>query len=421
MKQTAKFIAVDLGASSGRVMAAHWDGRRFSMEEIHRFSNGGVSVGDHLHWDILHLWAQTQQGLAKYSGRYRASPDAIGVDAWGIDFGLLDDAGRLIGNPMHYRDTRTDGIPELLFANVAEQAVFAETGVQTWQINTLFQLYSMVLAKDAQLRQAATMLTIPDLFLYFLSGLKIAEYTEATTTQMYSHPQKGWARELLAKVDIPLRILPDVVQPGTLLGTIRQSVLRSCCFERDVSLVAVASHDTASAVAAIPNMDADSVFISSGTWSLMGAEVAEPNISEGARRLHFTNEGAANGAFLLLKNLTGLWIMQECLQYWTKRGIAHDWNGLVEAAAAASPLQAIFEPNDNRFNAQTNMPSAVQEYCRAAGQIIPETPGAIVRSLFESLALKYRSVLESLERFQAGIFRRYELLGVGRSIGCFAR
>jgi rhamnulokinase len=413
MENTAKFIAVDLGASSGRVMAARWDGRRFALEELHRFSNGGVHIADRLHWDVLRIWSEMQIGFTKFCTHFRDVPDAIGVDAWGIDFGLLDKAGRLIGNPVHYRDDRTQGIPEFLFSIVSEEEIFAETGVCTWHINTLFQLYSMVLAKDPQLECGATLLTIPDLFLYFLSGSKGAEYTEATTTQMHSARQHGWAKGLLQKAGIPIHILPELVQPGTILRPVRANVLKNCGFGRDFPVVAVASHDTASAVAAIPNMDANSAFISSGTWSLIGVEAAEPNTSKEALRLHFTNEGGANGSVLLLKNLSGLWIIQECLQYWEKQGQQYQWNDVVQAAALAEPFRSLFEPNDERFNVQTNMPAAIQEYCRTTCQPAPETVGAFARALFESLALKYRSVLESLELLTGKTLSTVRVVGGG--------
>src|ERR1700741_3853755 len=295
MRNGTRFLSVDLGASSGRVMAAHWDGQRFELEELHRFANGGVRVGDRLFWDVLHIWSEMKTGFSRFKARYEESPASVGIDAWGVDFALLDAAGRLIGNPVHYRDERTRGVQEVLFSKVSAEALFEETGVQTWQINTIFQLYSMVLANDPQLAGAATLLTIPDLFSYFLCGARRVEYTEATTTQMFSHQRAGWATGTLERLSIPVHVLPDIVQPGTIVGRIDKDILANCGFERDVPVVAVASHDTASAVAAIPEMGPDSVFISSGTWSLMGAEVSLPNVSSEARRLQFTNEGAAHG------------------------------------------------------------------------------------------------------------------------------
>jgi rhamnulokinase len=412
MKSAVRFVAVDLGASSGRVMAGAWDGRRFTMEELHRFANGGVSVGSGLYWDVLNMWTQMQEGLGKFRRHFPGSPESVGVDAWGVDFGLLDNDGRLMGNPVHYRDARTDGIPPLVLAKVSDEELFAETGVQTMQLNTLFQLYSMVL-DDSQIRCAGTLLTIPALFRYFLTGAKSVEYTECTTTQMYSALGRDWARPMLQKIGIPLHILPEVVQPGTTVSPIRPAILDNCGFAEAIPAIAVASHDTASAVAAIPCMDAHSAFISSGTWSLMGVEVAQPDTSAEALRLHFTNEGGADGAFLLLKLLTGLWIIQQCTQHWRTHGQSYRQQEVMAAAAEAAPLKSLFDPNDKRLQVQNNMPGAIVEYCRATGQPAPETTGAFARCALESLSLKYRSVLESLELLSGRSLRTLRVVGGG--------
>jgi rhamnulokinase len=392
-----RFIAADLGASSGRVMVGQWDGNRFSIEELHRFLNRGVSVDTGLYWDVLGIWSRLQEGMLKYHARFNDPPDGIGIDAWGVDFGLLDKRGRLIGNPVHYRDARTRGVPERFFKLLPESEVFAATGTQTMAINTLFQLYCMILEEDPQLRQADTLLMIPDLLLYFLTGEKNIEYTEATTTQMYSLPKNSWSTDILLRAGIPASLFPRVIQPGTIVGSVSRGVLLACGFTRPVPAVAVASHDTASAVAAIPHMDAESAFISSGTWSLVGAEVAEPNISESARKLHFTNEGGADGKVLLMKNVTGFWILQECMRCWKLQGHDFEWSDMIWAASAAKALCFCFDPDDECFQAQDDMPMAIQEYCRTTGQVVPDTIGEIARSAFESLSLKYRSVIEQLE------------------------
>jgi rhamnulokinase len=413
MSHSASFLSVDLGASSGRVMAAQWDGRRFNLEELHRFTNGGVRAGDRLYWDALHIWSQMQVGFSKFKTRWQGSPVSIGVDAWGVDFALLDAAGRLIGNPVHYRDQRTQGMPEAAFPPLSEEALFRETGVQPWQINTIFQLYSMALEKDPQFERAATLLSIPDLFSYFLCGARQVEFTEATTTQMFAWREASWAGQTLEKLAIPLRILPGIVRPGTVLGKIRSSVEEECGLDGDVSVVAVASHDTASAIAAIPDMDEGSVFISSGTWSLMGTGVSHPNVSERARQLHFTNEGAADGRFLLMKNLAGLWMMQECVRHWERDGQRYEWPDLLEAAAHAAPFRTLLDPNDKRFEVQNNMPCVIRNYCRDMGQCLPETAGEFARAVFESLALKYRSVLSSLEELTSRTFSAIRIVGGG--------
>ena len=396
MAQTAHFIAADLGASSGRIMLGEWNGRSFSLRELHRFANGGVRAAGSLYWDILGIWQQIQTGLRKHHATCKQIPAGIGVDAWGVDFGLLDRFGRLVGNPVHYRDARTDGMPKQVFNMVPERAWFAETGVQTMPINTLFQLFSMVRAQDPALDSTKTLLMIPDLCAYLLCGEKKVEWSEASTTQMYSARRGDWARDLLDAVHLPIDILPAVTQPGTLLSPLRAEVLEECGFAQPFPAIAVASHDTASAVAAIPNMDDHSVFLSSGTWSLMGVEAAEPDTSDTALRMGFTNEGGAGGANLLLKNMTGLWIVQECLRYWSGEAYSYSWTDLIAAAETATPFRSLINPDAPEFQAPCDMPRAIGNYCMATGQHAPRSVGEIARCAFESLSLNYRSVLDAL-------------------------
>jgi rhamnulokinase len=413
MTQTANFVAADLGASSGRIMLGQWDGQAFSVRELHRFSNSGVRAGDGFYWDILGIWSQIKVGLTKYHSLCQQPPQGIAVDAWGVDFGLLDRAGRLIGNPRHYRDPRTAGIPQLAFEAVPEREWFSETGVQTMPINTLFQLYSMVRSQDPALDSAETLLTIPDLCAYFLCGEKTVEWTEAATTQMYSPKRKDWARALLSALGVPVHILPEVTRPGTVLSQVRADVAEECGFPQSFPAIAVGSHDTASAVAAIPNMDEESVFLSSGTWSLMGVETMEPDTSEEAMRLGFTNEGGADGAVLLLKNITGLWIVQECLRQWASEGRTITWDELVSAAEAAKAFRCLIDPDAQEFQALCEMAGAIRKYCAASGQSAPETMGEIARCTFESLSLKYRSVLESLRKLTGRELHTIRVVGGG--------
>ncbi len=408
-----RFIAADLGASSGRVMVGQWDGNRFSLEELHRFPNRGVSLHTGLYWDVLGIWSHLQEGMLKYHARFNDAPAGIGIDAWGVDFGLLDKRGRLIGNPVHYRDGRTCGVPERFFELLSEREVFAATGTQTMAINTLFQLYSMILEESPQLGHADTLLMIPDLLLYFLSGEKNIEYTEATTTQMYCLPTNHWSADILLRAGIPASLLPGVIPPGKIVGSVTRSVLMGCGFTRQVPVIAVASHDTASAVAAIPHMNAESAFISSGTWSLVGAEVEKPNISESARKLRFTNEGGADSKVLLMKNVTGFWILQECMRCWKLQGHDFEWGDMIRAASNAKALRSFFDPDDECFQSQDDMPIAIQEYCRTTGQIVPDTFGDIARTAFESLSLKYRSVIEQLEFLIEKKFATIRIVGGG--------
>jgi rhamnulokinase len=412
-EKSAHFLAADLGASSGRIMLGEWNGRTFGVRELHRFGNGGVRAAGSLYWDILGIWSQIQSGLRKYHATYAQTPEGIAVDAWGVDFGLLDGCGRLAANPMHYRDARTEGIPERVFKLVPESAWFAETGVQTMAINTLFQLFSMVRGKDPALDGARTLLMIPDLCTYLLCGEKTAEWSEASTTQMYSMGRREWARDLLGAVNVPVDILPAVTQPGTVLSRLRKEVWEECGFTEGFPAIAVASHDTASAVAAIPNMDEHSVFLSSGTWSLMGVEAAQPDTSTAAQRLGFTNEGGAGGATLLLKNMTGLWIVQECLRHWSGEAYSYSWTDLIAAAEEATPFRSLIDPDAPEFRGPCDMPRAVRNYCVATGQPLPQSEGEIARCVFESLSLSYRAVLDAIRTLTRRDLRTIRVVGGG--------
>jgi rhamnulokinase len=413
MKSSVKFVAVDLGASGGRLMAGLWDGERFALEDLHRFPNGGVTVGSNLYWDMAAIWTNLQSGLKEYRARFSDLPAGIGVDSWGVDFGLLNKAGHLIENPFHYRDKRTDGIPALAFELIPDRDIFSATGIQTMQFNTLYQLYSMVRSHHRALYEADRLLMIPDLCSYFLCGDKRAEYTEATTTQLYSAFAGDWEHSVVKALDIPAAILPPVIKPGTMLAPLRSQVLEECGFGLPFPAIAVASHDTASAVAAIPSMEAESVFISSGTWSLMGVELDAPNVSDESYRLGFTNEGGADGSTLLMKNITGLWIIQECMRHWKSQGQNHSWDDLQTAASLATPFKCLIDSNARDFQMPCDMPDAIRHYCHATHQPVPETVGEIARCAFESLSLKYRSVLDSLTSLTGRAFCTLRVMGGG--------
>lgn len=413
MRTAASFLGVDLGASSGRVIAGHWDGSLLRLEELYRFRNLPVSVGDRITWNVADLKTAMLDGFARFKALYSGNPDSIGVDGWGIDFGLLDMQGQLISNPVHYRDRRTEGIPEQLFESLSEETLFRETGAQSWRINTLFQLYSMVLQKDPILSRAETLLTIPDLFSYFLSGTIAIEFTEATTTQMLNLPGGDWARDILQVAGIPGRVLPAVVPTCSCLGPVRPTMREQAGFSQDVPVIAVAAHDTASAVAAIPHLDDRSMFISSGTWSLAGAELNAPSLSERAFQLGFTNEGSVDGKFLLLKNLAGLWMIEECMRAWEREGECFSWEDVMRAAAEAPSHRTLLDPNDDQFQMPPDMLAAVHEYCRCTQQSPPESIGAIARSIFEGLALSYRMAQASIEDLLGGPIRTIRIVGGG--------
>jgi sugar (pentulose or hexulose) kinase len=413
MSASVSFLAVDLGASSGRVMDCRWDGHRFNLEEMHRFSNGGVHFGSGLHWDVLRIWTEIQRGLTKHRAIHNEIPAGIGIDAWGVDYCLLDERDRLVGNPYHYRDARTRGVPAALSSKVTGYEMFRVTGVQSMEINTCFQLASMVFEQDKQLQAAHSLLMIPDLFQFLLSGEKRAEYTEATTTELYDLQGRRWALELLARLEVPAHLFQDVVLPGTVLGSLLPAVQSECGFPHGFPCIAVASHDTASAVAAIPRLDENSVFLSSGTWSLMGVTAEEPNLSDEFFHGGFTNEGAADGGVLLLKNLPGLWILQECVRNWEAAGEQHTWIGLEETASKTAPFRNFIDPTDPALQSPQDMSAAVKQYCAESGQPVPETAGEIARCIFESLSFTYREVVESLERITGRTLKTVRMVGGG--------
>ncbi|MCZ7571341.1 MAG: rhamnulokinase [Ardenticatenaceae bacterium] len=409
MNQTTNYLAVDLGASSGRVVLGRWDGDRFALQELHRFPNGPVNILSHWYSDVLRLWSEIKAGLAHYAGQFDTPLAGIGVDTWGVDCALLDRAGHLLGNPYHYRDARTDGVMERAFERVPRHRIFEQTGLQFIQFNTLFQLYSTVLAAEPQLEMADTLLMLPDLFHYWLTGRKVSEYTIASTSQMLHARDRRWATELLADLGLPAHLLPPIVAPGTVFGDLRPEVMAEVGIRRAVPVIAPGSHDTASAVAAVPDLDADSAYISSGTWSLMGVETAEPIINERALALNFTNEGGVANTIRLLKNIAGLWLIQESQRQWQREGQTYSVDRLLALADRAEPFRSLVDPDAPDFLSPGDMPAAIRAYCRRTGQPQPESVGTVVRCCLESLALKYRRVLDDLETL---IGRRIETIRI---------
>ncbi|MCB8983514.1 MAG: rhamnulokinase [Ardenticatenaceae bacterium] len=380
---TAKTVlAVDLGAESGRVMAVAFDGRSLHLQELHRFPNTPVTLNNTLHWDFLRLWREIQAGIEEGQA---LQPASLGVDTWGVDFALLDSQGNLIGNPVHYRDGRTTDMMPRAFAKVPKADIFAQTGIQFMSINTLYQLLSLVESGSPQLQIAATFLTAPDLLNYWLTGAKVCEFSSATTTQLFNPTTGRWATELIAQLDIPGHIFPEIVPPGTRLGAYQH-----------IPVIAPACHDTGSAVAAVPAQSADFAYISSGTWSLVGLEVDRPILTPEALAANVTNEGGVYGTYRLLKNVMGLWILQQCRAAWAAAGQNYSYAELVELAEAAEPFTAVFNPNDPAFLTPGDHPQRIRDYCRQTGQPEPTAPGAIVRSVLESLTLAYREVLEQV-------------------------
>jgi rhamnulokinase len=397
MAASVNFVATDLGASNGRVLLGRWDGERFALEELHRFANGPVTVHSRMYWDVLSLWTEIKNGLTRYAAHDATPLAGFGIDTWGVDYGLLDRTGRLLGNPVHYRDGRTNGIFDRAFPIVSRADIFAETGLQFIQLNTIFQLVAMRLEGDPQLDFADSMLLMPDLFHYWLTGEKIAEYTIASTTQMLRARDRQWAFDLLGKFSIPTAMLPNIVPPGTIVGPVVNQVLQETGLVAGVPVIAVGSHDTASAVAGIPGLDEHSVYLSSGTWSLMGVETAQPIVNRKALELNFTNEGGVNNTIRLLKNITGLWLLQESRRQLEREGRVITWPQMLAEAEQAQPFKCIVNPDAPDFFEPSNMIDTIRAFCRRTGQPAPETVGEVVRCCLESLALRYRWVVSALE------------------------
>jgi rhamnulokinase len=412
----AEYVAVDLGAESGRVIV----GEVGRIEVVHRFPNGPVRIGDVLYWDIFRIYSEIKQGLraafAARPGRIRS----IGLDSWGVDYGLLDGQGDLLGNLYHYRDRRTDGIPEQVFALMPWEQIYRETGIQYMQLNTIYQLYAHLKQKPQALRQARHLLTLPNLLNYWLTGVMSNEYTHVTTTQLYNPAARDWSWKLIDALGFDRRLFGQIVQPGTRLGRLLPHVAHEVGAEAEVEVVAPATHDTGSAVAAVPAAEEDGAeyaYISSGTWSLQGIESPRPIIDDRSCAYNFTNEGAADGGIRFLKNITGLWIVQECKRYWDRADREHSYAELTEMAEQSGPAVFRIDPNDERFLRPgvlgESMPDRIEAYCRETGQEVPQGPGQLVRGVLESLAALYASTMKELQELSGRRLRRLYIIGGG--------
>lgn len=390
------YLAFDLGAESGRAVVGRLSGEELSLEVLHRFRNGPVEEGETQRWHTEGIWSEIRKGLALAGEKCGGALAGIGLDTWGVDFGLLDSGDNLIENPYHYRDSRTDGMMEEAFRLLPREEIFERTGIQFMQLNSLFQLLAMAREGSPALKEARSFLNMPDLFHFMLSGRKANEFTIATTTQCYDPRRGDWAVEMLEALGIPTRIFGEIVPPGTVLDMLRDQVAEETgcpC----VPVITPAAHDTGSAVAAVPAESGDFIYISSGTWSLMGVEVEEPVINPLSLEYNFTNEGGVGGTFRLLKNIMGLWLVQECRREWSRSGMERSHEELVSMAQDAPAFGPIVDPGDSRFLHHGDMPSRIREFCSETGQAIPATEGEIVRCALESLALEYRWVAGRLE------------------------
>ncbi len=398
MKQQV-YLGIDLGAESGRVMAGIWDGEKIRLEEMHRFRNGPVHLAGTLRWDVVRLWEEIQNGLTASAKKFGDAIQSVGVDTWGVDYVLLSKSDEIIGQPYNYRDPRTEGAVEAAFKVVPRERIFANSGLQFADYNTLYQLAAQQRQSPETLQAADTFLMMPDFLNWCLSGEKAVEFTNATTTQLVHPTTRDWSTELLEAFDIPARIFPRIVAPGTRLGSVRES-LRGITGLGQVQVIAPATHDTASAVVAVPTRHsgrANWAYISSGTWSLMGAEVQEARLGQSVLERNFTNEGGVDGTYRLLKNIMGLWLVQQLKRTFDSSGTTFEYAQLVQLASKAEPLRSLIDPDDTRFFRPGYMPQLIRDFCRETHQPVPETEGQLVRCAFESLALKYCQTLASIE------------------------
>jgi len=393
------YLAVDLGAESGRVMGGHFNGDTVSMEQYHRFPNGPVVLGGTMRWNLTGLWAEIQNGLRDAAAKLNGNAVSVGVDSWGVDFVLMNRNDELLGQPWNYRDSRTDGMVQYACEKVGREEIFAQTGLQFMAINSLYQLLAMNLRDPELVSQASRFLMIADFFHWCLSGSRVVEFTNATTSQMLNAQTRTWAVDMLRKLELPADCLPDVVLPGTRLGTLR-SELGEFTGLGKLNVVAPATHDTGAAVAAVPTSQTgrpDWAYISSGTWSLMGVETQEAVLTPKALEYNVTNEGGVDGTWRVLKNIMGLWLVQGWRKAFAKRGKDYDYDQMTRLAQEAEPFRSLVDPDRDVFLGAADMAEAIAQECRRTGQPVPETEGQFVRCALESLAMKYRLVLSWLE------------------------
>lgn len=411
---TKRVLAFDFGASSGRAIIGCFDGDKITLEEVHRFSNDPVSVGGTVYWDVLRLFYEIKQGIikAKIAGGF----DSIGIDTWGVDFGLIDSEGKLMENPVHYRDARTVGLVDEAFKTMPKEKLYGITGIQFMELNTLFQLISLKKYRPWMLERADKMLFMPDLFGYMLTGKMCAEYSIASTSQLIDLDKKTWSKEILDAFGIKDSVFAPLVQPGTVLGELSKEVCEECGVD-PVPVISVCGHDTQSAITSVPCEDGDFAFLSSGTWSLFGTELDKPIVNETSMNINITNEGGFDGSTGFLKNIIGLWLIQESRRQWKREGKEYSYADLEKLALAAEPFKCFIDPDAPEFVPHGNIPERVREFCRKTGQYVPETVGEIMRCIYESLAMKYRLTFEKLRECTERDYPVIHVIGGGTKDG----
>lgn len=403
-------LAFDFGASSGRAILGRLEDGKIVMEEVHRFSNDPVKIGNTMYWDTLRQFFEIKQGIVK--AKLNGGFDSLGIDTWGVDFGLLDEKGNLLESAVHYRDDRTVGRQEEAFKKISKEEIYNLTGIQFNNFNTIFQLYSLVQDRPELLERAKTLLLTPDLFNYFLTGEQKAEYTMVTTTQLMDAKTQGWSDEIMEALSIPKEILPEIVSSGTVVGNICGDICNELGIE-PAKVIAVASHDTQSAVVAVPTEDEDFIFISCGTWSLFGTEQKEAVINNTSYELDVSNEGGYGDTFTFLKNIIGLWLAQESRRQWIREGKEYSFGELERLALEAEPFQSFIDPDSPEFNTAGDIPGRIRAFCERTGQKVPETIGEIMCCINQSLALKYRYALEQIEECTGKHFDKIHMIGGG--------
>ena len=413
-----KVLAFDFGASSGRAIIGSFDGEKITLKEVHRFTNDPVDLGGTLYWDVLRLFYEIKQGIvkAKIAGGF----DSIGIDTWGVDFGLIDKNGRLLENPVHYRDKRTSGLVEESFKSVPRQKMYDITGIQFMELNTLFQLISLKKQRPEMLERADKMLFMPDLFAYFLTGKMCSEYSIASTSQLVDINTRSWSKELLDAFGIKESLFAPLTEPGTQLGNLSKEICEECGVE-SVPVISVCGHDTQSAITAVPCESGDFAFLSSGTWSLFGTELQKPIVNETSLKINITNEGGFGGTTGFLKNIIGLWLIQESRRQWQREGKDYSYADLEKLALSEEPFKCFIDPDAPEFVPQGNIPERVREFCRKTGQYVPESVGEIMRCIYESLAMKYRMTFEKLCECTGKDYPVIHVIGGGTKDGLLCR
>ena len=412
MNKPLKMLAFDFGASGGRAILGCLQDGKLVTEEIHRFSNDPVEVRGTFYWDVLRLFHEIKQGILKCANSGHKDIDSIAIDTWGVDFGLLDEQGNLLGNPYHYRDSHTDGMMEEAFKIIPRYEFYAKTGLQFMKFNSVFQLLALKQHQSPALKQAKTMLLMPDLFNYFLTGVKASEVSIASTTQLLKPGTMEWDTEIIDRLGLPGDIFTGIVASGTVIGSLSPELAKELGVG-EIPVIAAAGHDTQAAIVSVPAETSDYAYISCGTWSLMGIESETPIINEKSDALAFTNEAGVDNKTTFLKNIMGLWLVQESKRQWDREGKSYSFAQLETMAVEAKPFESFIDPEDDFFMAPGDMPDRIREYCRKTNQPVPQTEGEIMRCIYQSLALKYRQTLESLEEVKGGELPVIHMIGGG--------